>query len=146
MVGAEGLVRCRHPVLGVLTPASFLPQATEQGLNGLTEHVVAKALTDWDEITPPGFKLHVAVNTTVGALANLQLPSIIREHRPRRENWPGLILEITESEVIRDVRSSTRSPRSCASTASPSPSTTSARASPRSPACASSPLPSSSST
>jgi EAL domain-containing protein (putative c-di-GMP-specific phosphodiesterase class I)/CheY-like chemotaxis protein len=103
VVGAEGLVRCRHPVLGVLTPASFLPQATEQGLNGLTEHVVAKALTDWDEITPPGLKLHVAVNTTVGALANLQLPSIIREHRPRRENWPGLILEITESEVIRDV-------------------------------------------
>jgi EAL domain-containing protein (putative c-di-GMP-specific phosphodiesterase class I) len=39
----------------------------------------------------------------VGALVNLQLPALIREHRPRNEDWPGLILEVTESEVIRDV-------------------------------------------
>jgi EAL domain-containing protein (putative c-di-GMP-specific phosphodiesterase class I)/ActR/RegA family two-component response regulator len=103
VIGAEGLVRCRHPVHGVLTPASFLSQSSDEGMRGLTEYVISKALRDWNELTLPDLKLHVAVNTSVGALANMQLPSLIRDHRPQNANWPGLILEITESEVIRDV-------------------------------------------
>ena len=47
--------------------------------------------------------LHTAVNTSIGALANLQLPALIREHRPKSDKWPGLILEITENEVVKNV-------------------------------------------
>ena len=103
LAGAEGLVRCRHPVHGVLPPAAFLPGATERSHSSLTELVIARVLTDWNEIAETGVHLHAAVNTSIGALANLQLPALIREHRPTNVNWPGLILEVTESEVIKDV-------------------------------------------
>jgi EAL domain-containing protein (putative c-di-GMP-specific phosphodiesterase class I) len=39
----------------------------------------------------------------VGALTNLHIPTLIREHRPKSEKWPGLILEVTEGEVVKDV-------------------------------------------
>ena len=60
-------------------------------------------MRDWDEIAATGVHLHTAVNSSIGALANLQLPALIREHRPSSADWPGLILEVTESEVVKDV-------------------------------------------
>ena len=101
--GAEGLIRCRHPVHGVLSPESFLPGASECSHSMLTEHVIVAALRDWDEIAEIGVHLHTAVNTSIGALANLQLPALLREHRPQSDKWPGLILEVTESQVVKDV-------------------------------------------
>ena len=103
LAGAEGLVRCRHPVHGILSPASFLPSGSEQAHSALTEHVITTALRDWNETADLGVNLHTAVNTSIGALANLQLPALIREHRPKSDKWPGLILEITENEVVKNV-------------------------------------------
>ena len=102
LAGAEGLIRCRHPVHGMLSPASFLPGASESSHSSLTEHVIATALRDWDEFAAAGVRLHTAVNTSIGALANLSLPALIREHRSNSADWPGLILEVTESEVVKD--------------------------------------------
>jgi hypothetical protein len=103
LAGAEGLVRCRHPRHGVLAPASFLLGANESSHATLTEQVIATALRDFDDMAEAGMPLHAAVNTSIGALANLQLPALIREHRSKNPAWPGLILEVTESEVVKDV-------------------------------------------
>ena len=103
LAGAEGLIRCRHPVHGILSPGSFLPGASESSHAILTEHVITTVLRDWDEIAETGVHLHAAVNSSIGALANLQLPALIREHRSKSADWPGLILEVTESEVVKDV-------------------------------------------
>jgi EAL domain-containing protein (putative c-di-GMP-specific phosphodiesterase class I) len=103
LAGAEGLIRCRHPVYGIVSPDGFLPGASEASLSKLTEHVVVAALRDWEEAAEAGVYLRAAVNATVGSLGNPALANLIREHRPRNENWPGLILEVTESEVIKDV-------------------------------------------
>jgi EAL domain-containing protein (putative c-di-GMP-specific phosphodiesterase class I)/ActR/RegA family two-component response regulator len=103
LAGAEGLIRCRHPVHGLLSPGSFLENGSEQAHARLTEHVIAAALRDWNEAAELGVYLHTAVNTSIGALANLQLPALIRECRPKSDKWPGLILEITESEVVKNV-------------------------------------------
>jgi EAL domain-containing protein (putative c-di-GMP-specific phosphodiesterase class I)/CheY-like chemotaxis protein len=101
--GAEGLIRCRHPVQGVLAPGSFLPGASEQAMLALTEFVVLRALRDWDEIAQASIHIHTAVNTTIAALATPHVVSLVREHRPASEKWPGLILEVTEGEVVKDV-------------------------------------------
>jgi EAL domain-containing protein (putative c-di-GMP-specific phosphodiesterase class I)/FixJ family two-component response regulator len=101
--GAEGLIRCRHPELGVLAPASFLPDASESAMRTLTEYVMLTALRDWDELAAAGVFVHIAVNSSAGALANPDLPALIRAHKPKSEKWPGLILEVTESEVVKDV-------------------------------------------
>jgi len=103
LVGAEGLIRCRHPVHGTLPPACCIPEAGEASLTALTEHVVLTALRDWTEIAVAGAVLRASVNANVGALTTLNLAALIRENRPRSERWPGLILEVPESEVIKDV-------------------------------------------
>jgi len=103
LAGAEGLIRCRHPVHGVLAPGGWLPGASASGLATLTKHVVTTALRDWDDFAAAGARLHAAVNTSVGALASLNLASLIRDNRPESDAWPGLILEITEGDAVKDV-------------------------------------------
>jgi EAL domain-containing protein (putative c-di-GMP-specific phosphodiesterase class I) len=101
--GAEGLIRCRHPEHGVLPPSSFLPGADVKSMVALTEFVVLTALRDWQELSQAGFNLKFAVNASIDSLTELNLPYLIRANRPAREDWPGLILEVTEGEVARDV-------------------------------------------
>jgi EAL domain-containing protein (putative c-di-GMP-specific phosphodiesterase class I)/FixJ family two-component response regulator len=103
LVGAEGLIRCRHPAHGVVGPDSYLPGAGSASLTALTEHVILTALRDWDEMAGADARLRTAVNASVGSLTSLDIVALVRENRPRRDGWPGLILEVPESEVIDDV-------------------------------------------
>jgi EAL domain-containing protein (putative c-di-GMP-specific phosphodiesterase class I) len=103
LAGAEGLVRGRDPERGVLLPGSFLPNADERNMLKLTEHVLLAALADWSEFANAGFPLRLAVNVPVAALFKLSIPTLVRENRPSSSDWPGLILEVTEDQVVRDI-------------------------------------------
>ena len=61
------------------------------------------ALRDWNEMADAGAHLRVAVNANLGSLMTLNLAALIRENRPKRQAWPGLILEVPEGEVVNDV-------------------------------------------
>lgn len=101
--GAEGLIRCRHPELGVMPPSTFLPNAEPHELTALTRFVIITALRDWQALAKEGFNLKFAVNAPIAALTDLNLPELIRAHTPEDGNWPGLILEVTEGEVAKDI-------------------------------------------
>jgi EAL domain-containing protein (putative c-di-GMP-specific phosphodiesterase class I) len=104
LVGAEGLVRARHPVRGMISPGEFLPSAGEADMLALTERVIVTALTDWKAWAEVGMPLKLSVNVPVSALIKLPIPAILREHRPRASNWPGLIMEVTEDEILPDLK------------------------------------------
>jgi len=101
--GAEGLIRARHPVHGVLSPASFLPGAEESALLELTEFVVAQALRDWHVLARSGHPMPLAVNAPVNALTKISIGSLVKEHGPKSPRWPGLILEVTEDQIVSDI-------------------------------------------
>lgn len=103
LAGAEALVRARHPHRGVLSPGVFLPKAREDDMLALTERVIITALRDWEEFAAHGLSLRIAVNTPVSAFTRLAIADMIRAERPKAANWPGLILEVTEDEIIRDL-------------------------------------------
>jgi EAL domain-containing protein (putative c-di-GMP-specific phosphodiesterase class I) len=103
LVGAEALVRARHPSRGVLAPGVFLPGAGEAEMLALTERVIVTALKDWEECAANGMSVKLSVNVPVSALVKLPIPQILRDERPRAENWPGLIMEVTEDEIIHDL-------------------------------------------
>ena len=103
MVGAEALVRARHPTRGVLPPGVFLGNADEGDMMRLTEQVIVTALRDYELFASVGTALKIAVNVPVSALMNLPIEQIMREERPKAENWPGLVLEVTEDEIINDL-------------------------------------------
>ena len=103
LAGAEGLVRCIHPEHGVIPPGAFLPDASEDSMIRLTEHVLLTAMRDWAELSEQGFTMRMALNVPVSALVKLPISSLVREHRPKSGAWPGLILEVTEDQVVRDI-------------------------------------------
>jgi EAL domain-containing protein (putative c-di-GMP-specific phosphodiesterase class I) len=103
IVGAEALSRVRHPDHGVIAPHAFLMNATPEHLAKLTERVIVTALQDWIIFAETGAPLKLAVNVPLSAFSMLSLPAIVREHRPKSEQWPGIIFEVTETEMEKDI-------------------------------------------
>jgi len=102
LAGAELLARVKHPVHGVLGPNTFIPTADKHSLFRLTEHALHEALRAGIECSEAGFNLRLAINAPVSALMQLRVPAIVREYHRVRDGWPGLILELTEDEILDD--------------------------------------------
>ena len=47
-----------------------------------------------------GLPIRFSLNVPVLALAKLPLATLISQHRPKASNWPGLVLEISEDEIM----------------------------------------------
>jgi EAL domain-containing protein (putative c-di-GMP-specific phosphodiesterase class I) len=103
LVGAEALVRARHPTRGIVPPALLLPGASEEDLHALTERVILTALGDWETFAQYGVSIKLAVNVPVSALVELPMTQMLREARPNAANWPGLTLEVTEDQILPDL-------------------------------------------
>jgi EAL domain-containing protein (putative c-di-GMP-specific phosphodiesterase class I) len=104
LAGAEALARARKPDGSMVPPGVFLPGASEEQMLALTERVIITALRDWETCAAYGVSLKLSVNVPVSALVKLPIAQILREQRPRAENWPGLIMEVTEDEIIHDLQ------------------------------------------
>ena len=103
MVGAECLSRLRHPEKGIIPPALFLTGATAEDIASLTKTVLRQACRDWSDFDEAGHALRLAVNVPGHQILDVPLVKLIRELSPRSERWPGLVLEITEDEALRDI-------------------------------------------
>lgn len=104
LAGAEGLARVRHPEHGVVFPGSFIPDADEDALVALAEHALRIAVRDTADFDTVGGGFRLAINVPVEALLKLPIPAIVRDSRGGNGNgWNGIILEVTEDQVIRDI-------------------------------------------
>src|SRR3984885_12042893 len=103
LAGAEALARLHHPQLGILPPGGFLPDVDEASIGELAQQALLATLCDWKMFDQAGFNLHLAINVPVGVLVRLPIAARVAEYRPRAEHWPGLIVEITEDQIARDI-------------------------------------------
>lgn len=103
LVGCEALSRIEHPEYGILSPGSFLPGADPESLARLTEHVLRTVLRDAVKFDETGFDIRPAVNIPVDVLMKFPVASLVRENRPSGNAWKGLIVEVTEDQIVRDV-------------------------------------------
>ena len=104
LVGAEALVRARRPDGSLISPGMFLPGAGEAEMLALTERVILTALRDFEDCAEAGAILKLSVNVPASAFVKLPIARMLREHRPAMHNWPGLILEVTEDEILSDLK------------------------------------------
>ena len=102
LAGAEALARIHHPQFGVLQPGNFLPEVDENSVIELAQQAVLATLLDWTMFDEAGFNLHLAINVPVNVLLKLPIPQLVAEYRPKTDRWPGLILEVTEDQIVRD--------------------------------------------
>jgi EAL domain-containing protein (putative c-di-GMP-specific phosphodiesterase class I)/CheY-like chemotaxis protein len=103
LAGVEAFARARHPQFGILSPGAFMPGATEAELIALSELALVSSLKAVASFATFGINLRVAVNIPVNALVKLSIPDIVRAHRPPVEKWAGLIIDVTEEQIVTDL-------------------------------------------
>ena len=106
----EALVRWTHPELGPVSPAEFVPLAESTGgSRRLTDWVLAAAIRQMGEWRRLGLELDLAVNLSAPDILDPNLcDAILQLLRQHRVDSSSLLLEITESAVMRDAQLAAR--------------------------------------
>jgi diguanylate cyclase (GGDEF)-like protein/PAS domain S-box-containing protein len=105
IVGAEALMRWRHPTRGEVSPAVFIPVAEESGqiveLGGWALHEACRQIAAWDAA---GYQLQMGVNVSTRQFrteAGQTLGEVVQSAVTATGLDPGrLVLEITESAFL----------------------------------------------
>lgn len=106
VVGAEALVRWRHPVHGLLPPIAFIPVAERTGIIvQITAYVLDRALAQCAQWRHDGMEISVAVNLSGHDLLDPDLVThverVLAEHAVPAD---ALELEVTETMALVDPR------------------------------------------
>ncbi len=108
MVGAEALLRWRHPVEGVLAPDRFLHIAEETGLMApITGWIILRAVKvagDWLRRLPANQKFFISVNLSPTALRDPGLSEYVASLLRETQLPPSFLkFELTEAALINNV-------------------------------------------
>ncbi|WP_051609161.1 putative bifunctional diguanylate cyclase/phosphodiesterase [Fodinicurvata fenggangensis] len=105
IVGAEALLRWRHPERGLLAPGAFMDVAEESEVIQLIgNQVFAKAVRQAAKWAQEGHPIRVAVNLSFAEFARAELVETIREELEASGLDPKhLELELTESMLAQDM-------------------------------------------
>jgi diguanylate cyclase (GGDEF)-like protein len=107
VLGAEALIRWRHPVRGVVPPDEFIPLAEETGLIvPIGRWVIEEACRQGAAWQADGRDLGISVNVSARQLGQDGFAADVR--RALRESGiepSALTLEVTETTIMRDVSS-----------------------------------------
>jgi diguanylate cyclase (GGDEF)-like protein len=104
IVGAEALVRWKHPRLGLLAPDEFIPLAERTGAIGpLTRWVLERTVADIARWRDDGLQLRGAINLSVRSLLDIGLARDVAAMLERYDVPPQMLeIEITESTLMAD--------------------------------------------
>ncbi|WP_448148885.1 putative bifunctional diguanylate cyclase/phosphodiesterase [Labrys miyagiensis] len=110
IVGAEALIRWRHPLRGLIEPLDFIPLCEETGLiEQIGDWVLAVALEEQLRWRENGFPIVVSVNLSPRQFKNEDIVARIARAIERAGCRPGdLELEITESMIMEKDRTVTQ--------------------------------------
>jgi len=106
----EALVRWTHPQLGPVSPGEFVPLAESTGgSRRLTDWVLKTAIRQMGEWREQGFDMQLAVNLSAPDILDPRLgDEILALLRLHSVHPTALLLEITESAVMRDPQGAAR--------------------------------------
>ena len=117
IVGAEALIRWRHPKRGILPPAEFLPYIENSELDSAVGGwVIDTALTQLELWSKQGLTLEVSINISA---THLQTPEFVSMLQQKLEQHPNvssklLQIEILETAALTDISSVSTIIQACA--------------------------------
>jgi EAL domain-containing protein (putative c-di-GMP-specific phosphodiesterase class I) len=101
--GAEALIRMRHPRLGIVKPAAFMPQMCERLVPALSQFVIAQALADWRYFLTEQRAIDLSINLPISFLGDPASFEYLCRQLPDDPAFAGLILEVEGNALIRDL-------------------------------------------
>jgi EAL domain-containing protein (putative c-di-GMP-specific phosphodiesterase class I) len=101
--GAEALIRMRHPRLGIVQPAGFIPRMGTQLLPALSQFVIARALADWRYFLGEQRPLDLSINLPISFFDDPKSFDYLCGQLPDDPAFEGLILEVDGGEITRDL-------------------------------------------
>jgi EAL domain-containing protein (putative c-di-GMP-specific phosphodiesterase class I) len=104
---AEGLIRWRHPLAGLIAPDDFVPLAEQDQsvIDQLTRWVIAAGVEQHRKLAELGFAVQVCVNVSGRNLRSLDFPDQVAALLETASAPPHAIaLEVTESAATSDLR------------------------------------------
>ena len=106
VVGAEALIRWRHPERGLLAPGAFLPAIeNDEFMVDLGDWVIAEALTQMAAWREQGLDLAVSVNVAAQQMAQANFTDRLSELLAMHPGTPPgrLELEVLETSALDDI-------------------------------------------
>jgi diguanylate cyclase (GGDEF)-like protein len=106
VVGAEALLRWRHPKRGVVTAAEFIPAAEASGLiHVLGEECMLRACTQAEKWSSNGpHPVRISVNLSARQIEDrTAIPMLEALHASRSAGAKGLDIEITETAILQQL-------------------------------------------
>lgn len=100
--GAEALIRARHPAHGVVAPGDLLPAPGDPVYLTLSSFVLHRTMEDWSLLAKRGYPLQLAINVPASVLSAPGFVDEVRGNIPYDQSFPGLVIEITEDEIVSD--------------------------------------------
>jgi len=107
LIGFEGLVRWRHPTMGLISPDEFIPLAEKTGLiHRIGDWVLRRGMLDWPRLRPlcqppPGTAPFVSLNLSGPELCQPGIANDIQQRLLAMGMPPDeLRIELTETAVI----------------------------------------------
>ena len=80
-----------------------MPGASEASVIKLSELALASALNTGVIFSKLGVNIPLTVNIQPAIVAKLAIEDIVKAHRPSADNWPGLIIDLREEDIISDL-------------------------------------------
>jgi diguanylate cyclase (GGDEF)-like protein len=110
VAGLEALVRWRHPDLGAISPAEFIPIAERTGASGaLTRWVLRTALAQLAQWRQMGIRAEMAVNFSAADILDAgMLQDVLEVLRDTQVPAGSLTVEITESVLLHEPEAARR--------------------------------------
>jgi EAL domain-containing protein (putative c-di-GMP-specific phosphodiesterase class I)/CheY-like chemotaxis protein len=100
VVGAEALVRMRHPTWGVFPPERFLPEDGDPHFFSFSEFVAARAAADWRYFLDSNGPLEIAINLPMTFFERPDAVEALARQMPRHPAYQGVIVEFDAADVL----------------------------------------------
>jgi EAL domain-containing protein (putative c-di-GMP-specific phosphodiesterase class I) len=104
LAGAEALVRDASSTGRAFCGRKITwARSMKRALLKLSEYSLVTSLRHWTVFAEAGFGLRLSINVPASLLPKIPVSALVAAHRPQSEKWPGLILELTEDQIVRDL-------------------------------------------
>ncbi len=108
VVGAEALIRMRHPTWGVFLPERFLPEDGDPHFGALSDFVLERVVRDWRAFVTDHGNVELAINLPLTFFERGDAIDTLAHQLPRHPAFEGLIVEFKAADLVRNPALATR--------------------------------------